>query len=773
MILPQPSLEQKNAIDKLADNNIVIDSVAGSGKTTTNLHISMKYPNKKILLLTYNAKLKLETRDKVKQLNIHNIEVHSYHSFCYKYYDNKCRNDGVMRKIINNEIKPKMGLNFDIIIIDECQDMTPLYYELVWKIFTNNNKKDAYLCILGDKNQSIYDFNQADERFIVFADKLFTFNSKSWTKCNLSYSFRITHEMAEFINRCMLGTNRIKSSKVTDIKPRYIICDCFSKRFGSGGRAYSEVLYYINLGYSYEDIFIISPSVRNQKSPVRQLANDLSNKGYPVFVPLSDEEKLDDQILSGKIVFSTYHQVKGLERKVVIVFNFDNSYFHLYKKNKNPKYCPNELYVATTRAKERLTMFHHYDNDYLPFLNTAVIKKYTDFFMDTQLKVTKFKSSRNIDTYVTDIYRHVPQEVITKCCSYLKTKIINEPGDIIDIPAKTQQKYGYENVSEITGTAIPAFFDYKIKNKLSLLERLVLGSIHIDASADSESEESEEEINEQMNMDLVLSQINPNNITEDTIHTIDNTWGSFNKFMLYVANRWNSFTSGYVYKVNQIVDYGWLGEDNMIKSIDRLKNLNISEDSKFEIKFSIENENELLNRRLIGYTDCIDSNNVYEFKCVTSLTDEHLLQIGLYMYLIEVNRYNNMIDESIKTIRPGDIVTFIIGNKKHYGAIIRVDNHIVTLCKKDGEIMSLVKSKILKNKTYVDEYKNNNIGNVYYLYNILSNKLIEVSCDLANLRKMMEYLVHKKYVSDKKLDNKDFIKEMDSISSNYKLKNVD
>lgn len=581
--------------------------------------------------------------------------------------------------------------------------------------------------------------------------------------------------MAEFINRCMLGTKRIKSNKISNTKPRYIICDCFSKQFGSNGRAYSEVLYYINQGYSYEDIFIISPSVRNQKSPVRQLANDLSNKGYPVFVPLSDEEKLDEQILSGKIVFSTYHQVKGLERKVVIVFNFDNSYFHLYKKNKNPKYCPNELYVATTRAKERLSLFHHYDNDYLPFLNTMVLKKYTDFYMDIQLKVTKFKSSRNIDTYVTDIYRHLPQDVITKCCSFLKTKVVNEPGDIIDIPLKTQQKYGYENVSEITGTAIPAYFDYKIKGKLSLLERLIIGSIHIDndVNVNKENEENEENEESEDGMDNALRKINPSNITDNDIKFIEDTWGTFNKFILYVANRWNSFTSGYVYKINQIVDYGWLDDDNMIKSFDRLKKLNISDQSNFEVKFSIENESELLNRKLIGYVDCIDANNIYEFKCVTSLTDEHLLQIGLYMYLIEINRYNNMINRSINALNPGDVITFVIGNEKHYGTIIRVDGHIVTLCNKAGEILSLVKSKILKNKTFVDKYKSNNIGNTYYLYNILSNKLMEVACDLSNLRKMMDYLIHKKYISDKKLNDKEFIKEMSGISCNYQFKKND
>ena len=59
------------------------------------------------------------------------------------------------------------------------------------------------------------------------------------------------------------------------------------------------------------------------------------------------EEKLDEDILTGKIVFSTFHQVKGLERKVVIIYNFDNSYFIYYEKDKSPFICPNTIYVPT------------------------------------------------------------------------------------------------------------------------------------------------------------------------------------------------------------------------------------------------------------------------------------------------------------------------------------------------------------------------------------------------------------------------------------------
>ena len=53
--LPEISLEQQNVINLLNNKfNVSVESVAGSGKTTTNLYIAKSFPTLKILLLTYN-----------------------------------------------------------------------------------------------------------------------------------------------------------------------------------------------------------------------------------------------------------------------------------------------------------------------------------------------------------------------------------------------------------------------------------------------------------------------------------------------------------------------------------------------------------------------------------------------------------------------------------------------------------------------------------------------------------------------------------------------
>ncbi|AYV81336.1 MAG: putative helicase/exonuclease [Harvfovirus sp.] len=175
--------------------------------------------------------------------------------------------------------------------------------------------------------------------------------------------------MTSFMNNCVLGEERLHAVKKSKFKVRYLICDCFGSKYGltdRENRVFEEVMYYLQT-YSKEDIFVLAPSVKSENCPARQLANKLSEAGIDIYVPNSDEERLDEDILRGKLVFSTFHQAKGMERKVDIVYNFDDSYFQLFKKDKNPLVCPNELYVAATRGSERLTvlvksaelLFHH------------------------------------------------------------------------------------------------------------------------------------------------------------------------------------------------------------------------------------------------------------------------------------------------------------------------------------------------------------------------------------------------------------------------------
>ncbi len=156
------SPEQNAIIAGLSNGNMSIDAIAGSGKTSTCLLVAKTYPNLKFLLLTYNAKLRLETKMKTNEQKITNMEVHTYHSFYNKYY-NTCTNDILLDMIIESKTKVKSELfTYDVIIMDESQDLRPILYRSAKKIYKDNTVKNAKLCVIGDKNQNIYKYQEAD-----------------------------------------------------------------------------------------------------------------------------------------------------------------------------------------------------------------------------------------------------------------------------------------------------------------------------------------------------------------------------------------------------------------------------------------------------------------------------------------------------------------------------------------------------------------------------------------------------------------------------------
>jgi hypothetical protein len=612
-ILPSLSSEQAKVIDYVKSrNNIIVDAVAGSGKTTTILHIARAMSDFKILVITYNARLKLETREKSEKLKLKNIEVHSYHSFGVKYYSKECCTDkGIIEAIecTNNKKIPK----YDILIIDEAQDMNELYYKFITVVIYCINNIHLQLCILGDKNQSIYDFNYADKRFITNAMNIYPQLTRKWTKCTMSTNYRSTIEICTLINKCVLNEDRLKAVKHGQ-RPKYIICNVRGR--DKYNKIYKEVKKYLKI-YKSEDIFILSPSVKSAYNPARICANAFSKNcpNIKIYVPNSEESKIDPKIIKGKIVFSTYHQVKGLERKVVIVIGFDISYFFLYAKNKSRDICPDTVYVALTRAIEHLIIIHDTKWQNLPFVNYELIKKYADVVMYDGMINSIPTESLIKKTFVTRLISHMPSEILYKCVNLLEYKTIQKKGALISLtPMINNEDETCELVCDINGIAIPSYFQFKTQNKMSICKMLI-------------------EHEYKTFFKKTLSDIQYNNV----INSINFNSKYFNVHMLLkISNVYISRMHEYIYHITQINEYDWL--DNCDNEIDvcfeRLKKIGIGYNSTYEFGVSeiIGKYNCLIN----GQIDCIDDDNkiIYEFKCVSELKPEHRIQLAIYAHIV-------------------------------------------------------------------------------------------------------------------------------------------
>lgn len=376
-MLPTLSIEQNNIIKLLHNNNIIVDAVAGSGKTTTSLQIAMNNTNLSVLLLTYNSRLKSETREKIKKLNVANMEAHSYHSYNTTYYNKDNYTDMGILKTCKNNVIPNNKNKYDIILLDEAQDMTPTYYKFACKILCDIGNKNIRICLLGDRNQNIFSFNKADSRFLTNADKLFNYNNATWQQTTLSTSYRMTNQNGHFVNH-MLKENRLKTMK-DGAKVLYMRMNIYNNLF----EIHELIQKYYKLGYKNDDIFILAPSVKSSGSPIRKLANYLSLvKNINLYVSNNDNEIVDEEILKNKIVMTTFHQVKGLERKIVIVTSFDESYYTYYSKGSDPTICTNELYVACTRATERLIVIQNPTNKPLSFVSMDYVYNNCSIYID-------------------------------------------------------------------------------------------------------------------------------------------------------------------------------------------------------------------------------------------------------------------------------------------------------------------------------------------------------------------------------------------------------
>lgn len=641
------SEEQTKIINAIKENNVIVDSVAGSGKTTTNIFIAKEYPEKKILLLTFNRKLSDETKERLNKENIKNLEVYTYHGFCSKKYI-KTQNDKGILDSINLNLKSTNILDYEIVIIDEAQDINELYYKFICKILLENCK-EYNLCILGDKNQSIYEFMGADNRYLTMADKVFNINNKNWIKLKLSISYRMTKEISEFMNKCILNEERIISTK-EGVKPDYWIinpyniCDVIK-----------EIIFKDKI--KPEEIFILAPSVKGKntqkETPLTKLENYLTYININIYIPSNDDEKICEDITKNKLVFSSFHQSKGLERKVVICYGFDSSYYEFYNQNLSTECCPNILYVALTRAKERLILIQDEKKNILPFINIDNMNEYCNSLKSQNSKIDnndiKLKSK---NTSVTDFVRFLSQEFMTKILNnYIEEIEINKISRVINIKNKLEfesnGKKITESVSDINGTMIPMYYEYLTKKNINIID--ILKCIPCDE-----------------------------NIFKNDIYFIDNLDVSNLQIqdMLKISNYFNCYQTKYIHKIKQIKHYNWINQTEMNKCVNRMKKI-IKKKANYEIE--VIKEEYLSKKNLVGFIDCIDNKNIYEFKFVNEIKDEHKIQLCIYIYLFCIKNNINSDDEMNKynyflfNIKNNNLIQF----KTSYEKICNLYNDII------------------------------------------------------------------------------------------------
>eukprot|EP01034_Spumella_vulgaris_P033947 gene33947-41870_t len=399
--------------------------------------------------------------------------------------------------------------SYDIIVLDEAQDITKLLFTFFLK-FTRDmiNNYDGVrhpqIVMYGDARQSIYKFRDSDERYLLQAESLFAntvIGDNIWNKMPLSTSFRVTANMAQFVNTVMI---RQKPDLINAVKPagepvQYLV--------GGAFKAITWIFTHIRKlqqkGMPLDDMIVLAPSVKkiggSNGSPLSKLVKNLGDFGIRVHIandgPIESKDTFD--LAKGKLLFTTFHQSKGIERKVVFVFNFDKTYFEYYNRARegvvrSVNLCCNEMYVACTRATEQLILVAEpYKGDGLQFVDQVQLDKLVNegVVVKTHLAgIYNFDNGKPLDgkekeaepqeVLVTRLIAWLPEQLAISIMKRLNVQFVSRAANYaIHLPNTVNFGTHKEQVSELNGLAIPALLELKLSatGEVAMLTALKTG----------------------------------------------------------------------------------------------------------------------------------------------------------------------------------------------------------------------------------------------------------------------------------------------------------
>jgi len=473
-------------------------------------------------------------------------------------------------------------------------------------------------------------------------------------------SYRITKPMADFVNNVMLGETRLLACR--DGEPVIYIRN---SRYVLEKIVIIEIMNIIQNGGKPSDIFVLGASVKGITSHIRKMENILVENNIPCHVPMMENMDIDEKVIEGKVVFSTFHGVKGRQRKYVFVTNFDNTYMTFFGRDLDPIQCPNTLYVATTRATQGLYLLEndnsntdrplhflkmdHFEmkkQDYIKFKGTP-----RGVFYEKNAEKKKIVGPIKHDVTPTNLISFLKESIIEEISPILDrifVKISNETEeDLIDIPVLLRTCTGfYEDISDLNGIAIPCiYYDHIIKkfdttntNSNNILYETIQTSL------------LETRPNEYTYLKKIINEELPEECT-----TISD--------YLYLANIYVAVQERLYFKLKQIDrdEYEWLTQPIVDRCVSRFDDIigqeNPTKPPLIEhmiIHHGMETETAKLNTILLPYfqekkdekeekqeivfrfsakTDLITEKCVWELKCTSKITIEHLLQVIIYAWI--------------------------------------------------------------------------------------------------------------------------------------------
>lgn len=327
--------EQMGLLDYISEQkNATIQGVAGTGKTLIAKEAARRFgeEGRKVLFLCFNRFLYTYLEH---QYPYENVTYYNIHTFISKYNPGTDLSSTEKRTEELQRIEWD-NLDFEDVIIDEAQDFTN--DEIIYfKDYTE--LREGHFLTFYDKNQ------------LLTTKEVPAWINKSECKLLLTKNCRNTYEIAlTSYNVIDVALNQ----KIMMIRGEQTFLS-FVK--GSPYVKLTNLLTMLtgeNYGYEYSDIVILS--LKSEKNSILYNINKLGG------IPLSREKN------NSSVLFTTASKFKGLESRVVIIVDIDETYFNDEEKKRN-------FYVACSRATQRLALFVNGDEEKIKDIAAAINTK--------------------------------------------------------------------------------------------------------------------------------------------------------------------------------------------------------------------------------------------------------------------------------------------------------------------------------------------------------------------------------------------------------------
>ena len=421
--------EQNTFISKaLFGNNILVDACIGSGKTTAIQYLCNTLPStKKVLYLTYNRLLKVDAISKIKQKN---VMVTNYHGFAYRMLNRYGIPAGVS-DLIQTFIKYKPSIpKFDVLIIDEYQDIDLELSQLLEYIKQMN--AGMQIVAVGDMEQKIYDKTTLDAQIFI-RSFLEEYEQLYFTKC-----FRLSNNLASKLGQ-------VWKKKIVGVNEECIV---EKKAF----KATIDVL----KNSDPKDILCLGVRTGDMARALNVLERDCPEKfnKNTVYASIQDRDDASTEPDSECAIFTTYDSCKGLERNICVVFDFTDDYWDYRVSKPDQKYTilRNIFCVALSRGKSRIIL----------------VKNECPFVTIEKLSTPVYKEIKKRMVGVKELFDFKYKEDVEECYNLLQIeKVPTDDTEIINIKPFD----GLIDISPCIGEYQEASFfaDYDVDKEIELL----------------------------------------------------------------------------------------------------------------------------------------------------------------------------------------------------------------------------------------------------------------------------------------------------------------